>query len=123
MKNLKQEIINILISEQEICKIGSDGEYSTELCVFADDFELVSDKIIALIQIVFDPENQPNQLGIGNPFEFKYCMPDGIETEEDHREYLKAIGYKKFTKCLDCNFIACENHNKCIKDKISSKKN
>lgn len=21
-----------------------------------------------------------------------YCMPDGIETEEDHKEYLKAIG-------------------------------
>jgi hypothetical protein len=71
MEKLKQEIINILISEQEKCKIGSDVEYSSELCVFSDDFELVSDKIITLIQIIFDPENQPNQLGIENPFDFK----------------------------------------------------
>ena len=58
MEKLKQEIINILISEQGKCKTV--------------DFELVSDKILNLIQIIFDPENQPNQLGIENPFDFKY---------------------------------------------------
>jgi len=25
----------------------------------------------------------------------KYCMPDGINSQEEHEEYLKAIGYKK----------------------------
>lgn len=25
----------------------------------------------------------------------KYCMPDGINSKEEHEEYLKAIGYKK----------------------------
>lgn len=49
---------------------------------------------------------------------FKYCMPDGINSKEDHEEYLRVIGYKKFTKCLDCNLIACENHQKCLKDKL-----
>ena len=26
---------------------------------------------------------------------FKYCMPDDINSKEEHEEYLKAIGYKK----------------------------
>jgi uncharacterized membrane protein YheB (UPF0754 family) len=26
---------------------------------------------------------------------FKYCMPDGINSKQEHEEYLKAIGYKK----------------------------
>jgi len=27
--------------------------------------------------------------------EHKYCMPDDINSKEEHEEYLKAIGYKK----------------------------
>lgn len=27
--------------------------------------------------------------------EFKYCMPDDINSKEEHDEYLKAIGFKK----------------------------
>ncbi len=26
---------------------------------------------------------------------YKYCMPDDINSKEEHEEYLKAIGYKK----------------------------
>ena len=25
---------------------------------------------------------------------------------------------KKFVRCLDCEWIACENHEKCLKDRI-----
>lgn len=64
MEKVKEEIMNILISNQEKCKIGSDGDYSTELCVFADDFDLVANKITSFIQSITDPENQPNQFGI-----------------------------------------------------------
>ena len=28
-------------------------------------------------------------------FDNKYCMPDNINSKEEHEEYLKAIGYKK----------------------------
>lgn len=69
MESIKKEILKILNNNQETCKIGSDGDYSQEQCVFAWDFDLVSDEIIKLIQIIFDPENQPNQFGIKNPFE------------------------------------------------------
>lgn len=30
----------------------------------------------------------------------KYCMPDGINSKEDHEEYLKAIGHEKYVKDL-----------------------
>jgi len=57
MENIKNEIIKILIANQEKCKIGSNGDYSTELCVFADDFDLVADTITSFIQAITDPEN------------------------------------------------------------------
>jgi hypothetical protein len=64
MEKVKEEIMNILIANQETCKIGSDGDYSTELCVFAYDFDLVASHIASFIQAITDPENQPNQFGI-----------------------------------------------------------
>ncbi len=64
MENVKKEIMKILIANQETCKIGSDGDYSTELCVFADDFDLVANSITSFIQAITDPENQPNQFDI-----------------------------------------------------------
>ena len=96
---------------------GSCGELGDAFqTIYSDDFYVIVDELLVIIQALFDPENQPNQFGIENPFEFKYCMPDDINSKEEHEEYLKAIGYNKFTKCLDCSFIACENHNKCIKN-------
>lgn len=41
-----KEIYNILVKNQETCKVGSDGEYYQELCVFADDFEFVAWQIL-----------------------------------------------------------------------------
>ena len=32
---------------------------------------------------------------------FKYCMPDGINTKEEHEQYLKDIGYYKQTNPKD----------------------
>lgn len=85
MENIKNEIIKILIANQEKCKIGSDGDYSTELCVFADDFDLLAETITSFIQAITDTENQPNQFGIDI--------------------------FKKFTKCIGCDLIVCENPN------------
>lgn len=79
MEQIKKEILKILIKNQETCKIGSDGEYSQEQCVFAWDFDLVSDEISSFIQSVFDSENQPNQLGIKNPFESNNGFEKSVE--------------------------------------------
>ena len=64
MEKVKEEIMKILIANQETCKIGSDGDYSQEQCVFAWDFDLVSEQITLFIQAITDPENQPNQFGV-----------------------------------------------------------
>ena len=64
MTKVEEEIMNILIANQETCKIGSDGDYSTEQCVFAENFDSVATKIASFIQAITDPENQPNQFGI-----------------------------------------------------------
>lgn len=97
MENLKNQIKEILYRNQEVVygrgSCGELGESFYAIC--SEDFQKVANQLIELIQIVFDPENQPNQLGIENPFDYKYCMPDEIETKEDHEEYLRAIGFKK----------------------------
>lgn len=31
---------------------------------------------------------------------------------------LKEQEDKKFNRCFDCEWLACENHEKCLKDKI-----
>jgi hypothetical protein len=41
--------MKIIIAEQENCKIGSDGEYSVELCVFNYDFDMIADKITSFV--------------------------------------------------------------------------
>jgi len=33
--------------------------------------------------------------------EHKYCMPEGINTKEEHEQYLKDIGYEKYIKDLE----------------------
>jgi len=46
MKQEVKEIYDILVKNQETCKVGSDGDYSQELCVFADDFKYVAEQIV-----------------------------------------------------------------------------
>lgn len=64
MDKIVIEIIKILVSNQEKAKLGSDGDYETIYCIYADDFEDVAKEIAILFQAVMDPENQPNQFGI-----------------------------------------------------------
>lgn len=45
MEGLKKIIFETLVENQETCKIGSDGDYSQEQCVFAWDFEYVAEQI------------------------------------------------------------------------------
>ena len=45
MDKTTKQIFDILVKNQEICKIGSDGDYSQEQCVFACDFEYISEQI------------------------------------------------------------------------------
>jgi hypothetical protein len=85
MERLKKIIFEVLVRNQETCKIGSDGDYSQEQCVFAWDFDLVSEEIAKIVS---------------DNFEHKKCMPDGINSKEEHEEYLKAIGYEKYVKDL-----------------------
>ena len=46
-----KEIHDLLVKNQSTCKIGSDGDYSQELCVFADDFEYVAEQIAEKLNI------------------------------------------------------------------------
>lgn len=45
MDLITKKIHDLLVKHQSTCKIGSDGDYSQELCVFADDFEYVAEEI------------------------------------------------------------------------------
>jgi len=63
MEGLKKIIFEVLVRNQETCKIGSDGDYSQEQCVFAWDFDLVSDEIKQAIisEISKDFEDIPDE--------------------------------------------------------------
>ena len=96
METLKNKIIEILNSESDtFYASGSCGELGSEFQVVPDySYDDVASKICSVIQIVFDPENQPNQLDIKNPFE-RFCMPDEVVDKESHEQYLKDIGVSK----------------------------
>jgi len=51
MQKEVKEIYDLLVKNQSTCKIGSDGDYSQELCVFADDFEYVAEQIAEALKI------------------------------------------------------------------------
>lgn len=53
MEREVKEIYDILVQNQSTCKIGSDGDYSQELCVFADDFEYVAEQIAEKLKETF----------------------------------------------------------------------
>ena len=70
MEQIKKQITDLLWSyATKAHGAGSCGELGDSfMAIDSDSFTDVADEIINLIQIVFDPENQPNQLGIENPF-------------------------------------------------------
>lgn len=65
MEKLKNEIVKILINN-EIDETSSTGKTGEK--IIAGGYDDIAKDICNLIQIVFDPENQPNQLGIESPF-------------------------------------------------------
>lgn len=51
MEKLTKRIYDLLVKNQSTCKIGSDGDYSQENCVFADDFEEIAKQITIELKI------------------------------------------------------------------------
>ena len=66
MKHIKKRIYDIL-TEHQVDEQSSTG-ITGEKIIYGDYYEFIVQDIANLIQIIFDPENQPNQLGIENPF-------------------------------------------------------
>ena len=92
MEVLKSEIQKIL-EKHQVNETNSTG-ITGEKIIYWQSFSDIQNDIANLIQIVFDPENQPNQLGIKNPFE-RFCMPDEVIDNETREQYLKDIGVCK----------------------------
>lgn len=65
------KIVEILDKNSEsVYKKGSCGELGDSfMAIDSNNFSDISTEIVNLMQIIFDPENQPNQFGIKNPFE------------------------------------------------------
>ena len=74
MEEIKKQIIELLNNTAETAYgKGSCGELGDSFqAIDADYFSEVANDILKIIQIVFDPENQPNQLGIETPFKKDY---------------------------------------------------
>jgi hypothetical protein len=66
MEQIKKQIIDIIreYQEDEQSSTGITGEE----IIYSYSVKSIADEVVSLIQIIFDPENQPNQLGIENPF-------------------------------------------------------
>ena len=53
-----------------------------------------------------------NNSSLKEEVEKQYCMPDEVNTKEEHEQYLKDIGHEKYLKGLTaemflCNFLNC----------------
>jgi len=71
MEQIKKQIIELLNNNTITCYgRGSCGELGDSFqAIEGEDISSIAEEITTLIQTIFDPENQPNQLGIQNPFE------------------------------------------------------
>lgn len=90
MEQIKDKIIELLNNSTITCYgRGSCGELGDSFeAIEGEDISSVAEDIVNLIQTVFDPENQPNQLGIENPFKEK----EAISFEEATRPLMKYLG-------------------------------
>lgn len=90
MKQIKDKIIELLNNNTITCYgRGSCGELGDSFeAIEGEDISSVAEEIVNLIQTVFDPENQPNQLGIENPFKQK----EASSFEEAARPLMKYLG-------------------------------
>ena len=82
MEQLKKQILHLL-EENTINETSSTGT-TGERIIYAPYYEIVDD-IIKMVSDNFEP---------------KKCMPDSINSKEEHEEYLIAIGYEKYVKDL-----------------------
>jgi len=82
MEQLKKQILHLL--EENTTNETSSTGTTGERIIYAPYNEIVDD-IIKMVSDNFEP---------------KKCMPDGINSKEEHEEYLKAIGYEKYVKDL-----------------------
>ena len=84
MEQIKKQITDLLWSHATKAHgAGSCGELGDSF--MAIDSDSFSDLANELLQ----------------NFEPKKCMPEGINSKEEHEEYLKAIGYEKYVKDLE----------------------
>jgi hypothetical protein len=83
MEELRKQILELL--EQNTIDETSSTGTTGERIIYAPYNDIIED----IIKMVSDN------------FEAKKCMPDGINSKEEHEEYLKAIGYEKYIKDLE----------------------
>ena len=83
METIKKQITDLLWSNATKAHgSGSCGELGDSfMAIDADSFSDIADELL-------------------QNFEPKKCMPDNINSKEEHQEYLKAIGYEKYVKDL-----------------------
>jgi len=87
MEQLKKDITDLLNKSKETAYYkGSCGELGDSFQ--AIDVDYFADIVNDIAKIV------------KNNYEPKKCMPEGINSKEEHEEYLKAIGYEKYVKDL-----------------------
>ena len=87
MEQLKKDITEILSKSIETAYYkGSCGELGDSFQ--AIDVDYFTDIVNDIAKVV------------ENNYEPKKCMPEGINSKEEHEEYLKAIGYEKYVKDL-----------------------
>jgi hypothetical protein len=85
---LKRKVSELLLKRMDTTyQKGSCGELGEPVKTI--DYDHLNDLVNEIAEIV------------ANDFEPKKCMPDGINSKEDHEEYLKAIGYEKYVKNLE----------------------
>ena len=78
MEQIKKQITDLLLSHAITAHTaGSCGELGYSfMAIDSDSFSDVADELL-------------------QNFEPKKCMPDDINSKEEHEEYLKVIGYKE----------------------------
>jgi hypothetical protein len=84
MEHIKKQITDLLWSHATKAHgAGSCGELGDSfMAIDSDSFSDLANEIL-------------------QNFEPKKCMPEGINSKEEHEEYLKAIGYEKHVKDLE----------------------
>ena len=84
MEVIKKQLTDLLwTNATKVHGAGSCGELGDSfMAIDADCFSDLADEIL-------------------QNFETKKCLPDGINSKEEHEQYLKDIGYAKYVKDLE----------------------